>query len=411
MTKTPWRPASLALATALLSCSTVQAGIHARFSDLGGPPIVGQSTVQGFEGSINVNTLQWGVGVGVGNIPNTRGDRLVSPPSISEIAWTQGFDASFNGLNAALFGAGSYDSTFSVVNGARPDSYLTMRTSRGAIGSLSVGSSGGRPEIAASHAFRAFELTYNPGGLDRPGGPTSAGYDSILGEASGATGRAGLAPAGGGALASGLYLRLGNGPGSIAGDSTDQGYENWIHLGSFQMGVGVGLSPNPTGFTHSVPSVSELTVTHDFDGAVPAMLSNLLRGNNIGQATIELVQGGSAGPFTSMQLELDNVIFSGLTFNSVGSQTSVSTSMNFTGFTQTIWEPGAPGLAPTSSTFSYDMATRQVRGGAVAAQSISGFGAGMLAPVIAQPIPEPQTWALMAGGIALLAGLRRRRAA
>ncbi len=403
---------ALACAAALLAHTAAQAAdsIQLKFDTISGPNIVGLSTVEDHRGSINTHSFQFGVGVGissgVGGVP-----RQASQPSVSEIVTTQTFDSSYNALNAALVSGGRYNATTSFLGGGAraPGSYLTMATGTTAISGLSVSSGGERPSVSVSQAFRSFNLAYDPAVLGAPPGPKlEVGYDSVRGVASGVTSRT-LGAGGGGGAAGGLYLRLGAGADSIYGDSGDSGYENWIKLSSFQMGIGLGLAPNGADFTASRPSVSELTVTQVFDGAVPAILGNLLRGRSIGQATLELVQMSGARSVTTMQLELDNVLFSGLSMSSGGDMPQVSESLNFSGYTQTIWDLNADGSRGDPSIFSFDIERNMVRNGAQTAASVAGFGPGQLVPMA--PVPEPHTWALMAGGAAMLAMLRRRRQA
>lgn len=404
----PWQRTALAIAAALLAHTTALAdSIQLKFDKLSGPDVVGLSTIDGHRGSINTNSFQFGVGVGISS--GVGGARQTSKPSVSEITTTQMFDSSYNALNAALVREGRYDATTSFVGGdpRAPGTYLSMATGNTAISGLSVSSGGDRPSVSVSQAFRSFKLTHDPAVLGQSAPRLEVGYNSATETASGPTSRT-VGAGGGGGVAGGLYLRLGAGADAIFGDSGDRGYENWIKLSSFQMGVGIGLAPDGNDFIASRPSVSELTVTQVFDGAVPVILSNLLRGREIGQATLELVQGGAAGAVTTMQLELDNVLFSGLSLSSGGDMPQVSESLNFNGYTQTIWDLNADGSRGAASVFSYDIERSAVRSMALPAASVPGFGAGMLAPVAA-PIPEPQTWALMAGGVAALLMLRRRR--
>jgi len=411
------RPALLcaALAVALLSTGPAHASrILLEFE--GGPPsITGYSTLEDHRQSIEVNSFQWGVGVGV---DRSSGRQTVNSPTLSDITWTQQFDPSYNALSQALAsGEDSYQSTFSFVRSIRgsTQTYLTMKTSSTAISGLSFSSGGGTPAVSASQAFRKFEMEYTD--LDASGKENKVriGYDSRTGETdSSDTGN----PAGQGALtgtaqgASGLYLFLGSG---LAGESSARGYEGWIELSSAQMGMGISLSPVPDaagGFFSSTPSISELTVTQNLDRSVIAILGALTNGTMIREARLELVENTSNGAVTTMQLKLEDVLISGLSMSSGGDLPQFSESLNFGAYTQTIWEIDANGRRGGASVFSFDVMTGKSSYSAVAqAQGINlpEFGAGLVEPPGGvSPVPEPHAWALMTAGIAMLLMLRRR---
>jgi type VI secretion system secreted protein Hcp len=65
-----------------------------------------------------------------------------------------------------------------------------------------------------------------------------------------------------------IYMKYNDG--SIKGDKTADGHQDWIVLNSFQWGVGRGIS-SPTGGSKdresSAPSLSEITVTKHQDAA------------------------------------------------------------------------------------------------------------------------------------------------
>ncbi len=403
---------ALALAIALLASTAAQATIQLAYEKISGPTIAGQSVLPAFEGTIDATSFQWGVGVGISRAPS--GLPKVSKPSVSEITWTYQFDTNYNQLSLATLTGGRYNTTDSFVE---PDpsrsnaSWLTMQTGTTAISGLSISSGGDRPSVSVSQAFRSFNLTHDPAKAGRRGSTESVGYDSITEITTGSNSRTLPLPAGAGNPADGIYMRLGAGPGAIFGDSTARGYENWINLQSFQMGIGIGLMPDGSGLLASRPSVSEVTVSRSFDGASLAILANLLRGREVGQATVEFVRSGPLGPVTYLQYELDDVIFTGMSISSGGERPSESDSLNFSGFRKTTWEIKPDGTSDEASSIHFDLVTGEVTSDPLpSAISFAGIGPGLLAPTLPPtPIPEPQTLALMVGGLALLALRRRHR--
>jgi type VI secretion system secreted protein Hcp len=415
-------PADAAFARTLVAAALLASGL-AQANDIllkfenDAPPIPGYSTINGYKGQIEASSFQWGLGVG---IDRSGGRATVSPASLSEITWTQQFDPGYTALSQALVtGSDEYKSTFSFlrVNGNTVEPYLTMTTEQAAIGSLSFSSGGGAPSVSASQAFRKFELGYTPFDGSKNSAPLKVSYNTADPKSTTVT-PINATPAGGSLTGSsrgsaGLYLLLGNG---MAGESTVRGYENWIELSSAQMGMGIGLSPDPGGgFTTSIPSLSELTVTQVFDRSVIGAVGALLKGSMIDEARLELVQDTAAGAVTTMQLKLKDVLFSGLSLSSGGDLPQVSESLNFASYTQTIWEVLPDGRRGGASVFTYDAIQNKSSYSSVAqAQGVNvpQFGAGMIEPPPeVSPIPEPQAWAMMSGGIALLLMVRRRRQA
>lgn len=416
MQSVQWRRVSFsfsfgfAVAIALLASGLARADRIQLKIDQGSGPIEGYSTLRGYEKTIDVDSFQWGVGVAIG--PRTGGP-LVLRPTVSDITWTQRFDPTYNALSQALVtGEDGFKSVFSFLgtgNGRdAPPRYLEIVTDQVAISGLSFSTGGGAPSVSASQALRNFEMKYKPATANK--GDSTVKYNSVTQEVD-ATDSLGSFSAGR-TEADGLYLRVGGS--GIRGESGVTGYENWIELSSAQMGMGIGLTPKPSGgFAHSTPSISELTVTQTFDRAVPKIMGALLQGSMFDEATLELVQSTARGPVTTMQLVLEDVLFSGLSISSGGDRPQVSESLNFGAFTQTIWAIDRDGLRGQASVFKYDVATNTSSfGGTALPQSVSmpEFGPGMVTPpALATPVPEPHAWALMSGGIAMLVLLGRRR--
>lgn len=357
---------------------------------------------------IDMQSLQWGVGVGISGVTAGGGEREIGRPSMSDLVWTQGLDTTVpllmsKALSGAITPLAKIDLKASA--GAPGDkSFLRLETANSVVTGVSMAND----SVSGSMAYNKFTMTYDPQGLGLPGKEATVIYDLNRNRlVSGPTGRAPVSFEGTTPASDGIYLRLGSGPAAIAGESQAMGYENWIQIDSFQMGVGVAVDFGSGGLIVSKPSVSELTFTQRFDATVPVVLADLLRGTNIGQATIEYVTTTDAGPVTFMQLALDDVLFSGLSLSTGGDIPYVSESLNFTSFSQTVWDINADGTRGKSTSFGYD-SRGNVDAGTLAA-NVAGFGTGSLAGSAVSPVPEPQTWLMMLAGLAVLTGAARRR--
>lgn len=433
MQSTHWLRTATVLAAALATSAAVQAADVILIASEG---IKGSSRLVDSGGSLaspfEANSVQWGVGR---NISNSGGQRVVGQPMLSDITWTQPYDSTYNTMNQRLltnkvgqtvvdFGRSGQDGKF--------ETQLQIATGGSAFTGLSVSSGGERPSVTAFQTFQQIKLEYapiNPRTGKLEGKKETFNYDLASAELNASLTRyANARSTISSGQASGLYLRLGSGDNRIMGDSFDKGYEDWIKIDSFQMGLGIGVAPQAGaggGFNFSRPSISEVTLSHAFDGAVLPILANVLVGTQGLQATLELVERGANGPVTTMQLELDDVLFSGISFSSGGGLPSVSESLNFSGYTQRIWDidPRTGLRSKEASVFSYDMVTGKVRNAPDAFSGAGFFGTGNLnglntAAAEIQlppagglaPVPEPSTYAMLLLGLGGLGVVARQRA-
>jgi type VI secretion system secreted protein Hcp len=154
-----------------------------------------------------------------------------------------------------------------------------------------------------------------------------------------------------------IYMKYG----AIAGDVTESGHTGWIELNSFQWGVGRGVS-SPTGSSEdresSAPSVSEVTVTKEFDKASIKLLTEAYQGTGGGDAaTVQLdftrtTQGKLQIYATFI---LSNVIISGYSLSSGGDRPSESLSLNFVKIESQFIPMKPDGTADNPIKITYDL--------------------------------------------------------
>ncbi len=148
------------------------------------PTISGDVTTQGFTGQFEVNSLQWGVGRGVGNPTGSSGNREASTPSVSEITVTKELDtASGDLLKQAYSGAGNSGAVISFV---RTDAgggvvYLEITLTNVMLSGYSISSGGDKPSESISFNFTKVETKYTPQKADGTAGtPATVSYDLAL---------------------------------------------------------------------------------------------------------------------------------------------------------------------------------------------------------------------------------------
>jgi len=136
------------------------------FIDLGNG-IKGESAQKGFEDQIAAQSLQWGVGRGIGGF--TSGIRETSRPSFSEVVFTKTLDISSNDILIAMSkGKALPTVTISFVrdDGEEGFNYLKYELSDVLISSYSVSSGGETPSESVSLNFAKIKAVYKKLGSD-----------------------------------------------------------------------------------------------------------------------------------------------------------------------------------------------------------------------------------------------------
>ncbi len=138
----------------------------------------GSSTTKGFENQIELQSLQFGAGVGIGSPRG--GDRTTSEPSVSEISISKKVDkASEDLLKALLKGdpLGQVVISFTAASGGEAVAYLTLTLAEVLVSGLSVSSGGDFPNESVSLNFSKLEWSFTGRGDDQKGDPTRLSYD------------------------------------------------------------------------------------------------------------------------------------------------------------------------------------------------------------------------------------------
>ena len=116
-----------------------------------------------------------------------------------------------------------------------------------------------------------------------------------------------------------IYMNFNNK--KIKGNVTAAGYEDWIELDSFQLGVGRGISMDVGNMANreaSRPSVSEVSITKALDNASGGLFKESLTGVEGVDVQIHIVQTGAKQVEKYAAYELSNVLISSYSVSASG---------------------------------------------------------------------------------------------
>ena len=150
----------------------------------------------------------------------------------------------------------------------------------------------------------------------------------------------------------------------IDGDVTTSGHEKWIEVHSLQWGTGRAInnaSASGADREGSTPSVNEISVSKDTDGASPNLLraSLGLKPADEGKTVnIDFRKTDTSKPEPYLQFTLTNCLVSGYSLSSGGDRPSESVQLNFTKVEFKNTAMGKANETGSPDTASYDMTTQ-----------------------------------------------------
>jgi type VI secretion system secreted protein Hcp len=125
-----------------------------------------------------------------------------------------------------------------------------------------------------------------------------------------------------------IYMKFGK----VDGQVTTAGFEKWIELYSFQIGVGRGVTSGAGGQKResSAPSISEVTITKNFDVASSGLFNDAVAGTFNTKVEVKFTTTSKDHVETFLAYELTDCGVSGYSVTSGGDNPSESLSLNFT---------------------------------------------------------------------------------
>lgn len=158
-----------------------------------------------------------------------------------------------------------------------------------------------------------------------------------------------------------IYLKYSN-P-TVNGDVTTENYTNQIEVNSLQWGIGraIGAATGKSGNRESsTPSVSEITVSKEFDNASGGLLKEALGTSSKASLIISFVRTNEAGAKTYLEFTLTDVAISGFSLSSGGDRPSESLSFNFTKIEAKFTPTNADGSDGKPFPVTYDLGLQKL---------------------------------------------------
>lgn len=145
--------------------------------------------------------------------------------------------------------------------------------------------------------------------------------------------------------------------GAINGNTTTEGFKNWIELDSFTFGVSRGVSSGAGGATResSAPSISEIVVTKHFDTSSAKLYQDSVAGTFDTKVEIKMTTTTKNKVETFLTYELKDCGVSSYSLSSGGDNPIESLSLNFTNIMVTPTPLDISGQIKKGDVVSYDL--------------------------------------------------------
>ena len=153
-----------------------------------------------------------------------------------------------------------------------------------------------------------------------------------------------------------IYMQYG----TIKGDVTASGYEQWVELSSFQFGVERPVTLVSGVKELGAPTLSDLTITKPMDSSSSALLQEAFSGTPQ-TVTIDLVSTTGTGTlFKYAEYVLTNAQVTGYSVSSGGDRPAESITIAFSKIQFTYTPETATGSAGTPTTVTWDLTTQKL---------------------------------------------------
>lgn len=187
----------------------------------------------------------------------------------------------------------------------------------------------------------------------------------------------------------------------INGESTDQRHRGWIDIDSFVWSITNTRAATGGGRTGTV-ELSDFSWTQGLDSSITGLFSSMTGQNEIGRAVVEFTNSSGT---TYFEMSFDDVMLTNLALNgSGGLRPSLAGSFDYGLIKLDYWALMPDGRRGTHTSASYDLRRRM---GSVASLA-SVYAMGLAGPS-AQPVPEPETYAMLMAGLGLVGAMASRQ--
>jgi type VI secretion system secreted protein Hcp len=187
----------------------------------------------------------------------------------------------------------------------------------------------------------------------------------------------------------------------INGESKDQKHREWIDIDSFVWSITNTRAATGGGRTGTV-ELSDFSWSQGLDSSITGLFSAMTGRNEIRSAVVDFTNSSGT---TYFKMSFDDVMLTNLALNgSGGVRPSLAGSFDYGLIRLDYWALQPNGGLGAHTWASYDPQTGK---GSVAALA-SVYAMGLAGPS-AQPVPEPETYAMLMAGLGLVGAMASRK--